>query len=385
VLLIIFLPLGYFFGGILVKPIIKLRQAAEKIGEGELDHRIELATNDELEDLAAAFNVMTQRIRTLLDREKHLVAAEKERRQELELAKNDLEDLTKNLEKKVQGRTSDLARSQRATLNIMEDLQEAYNKLKTTQAQLIQAAKMEVVGRLASGTAHEVKNPLGIIIMGLDYLSKKMKTKNKEMRETIVDMRKAVDRADSIVRGLLDFSKVTELQITPVDINKLIDETLRLVKHDCEKYRIKVVKKFDKKIPPVTMDRNKIEQVLLNLFLNAIQAMPKRKNSLTVRTSIETVSGTKGSMSHRKEGSVSEAKKCVVVEIEDTGPGIPKETLDKIFDPFFTTKRAEGGAGLGLPVVESIIDMHKGMLIIENKKEEHGVIVTVSLPIAGGG
>ncbi len=240
-----------------------------------------------------------------------------------------------------------------------EELRAAYDRLKEVQDQLVQAAKMEVVGGLASGVAHEVKNPLAIILQGIDYLAKKVKAKDENSHAALMRMRIAVKKANAIIKGLLDFSFTTKLDFTSQDLNEVIEAALLLVSYEIGKYHIEVVKEFKKDIPEVKIDKNKAEQVFINIFLNAINHMPKG-GQLTIRT-YTTVTD----------------KKMVCADIEDTGPGIPANILDKVFDPFFTTRRGLGGTGLGLTITKSIIEMHKGKITVENKKDGHGVKVSL--------
>lgn len=242
-----------------------------------------------------------------------------------------------------------------------EALESAYNQLKDMQYQLIQAAKMEVVGGLASGVAHEVKNPLAIIMQGVDYLSKKVGEGDENINLTLQRMRGAIKKADSIIKGLLDFSMVSKMNFQLYDISLVMEDSLALVKYELDRYNIKVIKNLGRNIPEVKIDKNKIEQVFINLFLNAIHHMPGG-GDLTLRTYCK---------------DMGNGKKIVFAEIEDTGRGIPKEALDKIFDPFFTTRRGEGGTGLGLSIVRNIIDMHKARIDIGNRIDGGGAKATL--------
>jgi len=242
-----------------------------------------------------------------------------------------------------------------------EALQAAYNRLKEIQDQLIQAAKMEVVGGLASGVAHEVKNPLAVILQGIEYLSKKVGPKDEKSHAALLRMRIAVTKADAIIKGLLDFSSAAEVDLAPQDLNIVIEESLFLITYELNRYHIEIIKDLKKGIPKVRIDRNRIEQVLLNIFLNAVNHMPKGG-----RLTIKTYSAAAG-----------KNKKEVFAEIEDTGPGIPPNIMKKVFDPFFTTRRGIGGTGLGLTIAKNIVEMHKGTITIENRKGGRGTRVTL--------
>ncbi len=268
--------------------------------------------------------------------------------------------------------------------NAEKELQATYEQLKEAQSQLIQAAKMEVVGTLASGVAHEVKNPLATILMGIEYLSKAVQVTTEDIRCAFENMRDAVKKADYIIRGLLDFSRVTQLDLSPQHLNPVVEQALALVRHECNKYHVEVSKDLKVDMPEVNIDRNKIEQVFVNLLLNAVQAMADG-GRLTIRTYVRELTETEEGAGQRKEDIFRPGETTVIVEIEDTGTGIPEDILDKIFDPFFTTKRAKGGTGLGLSVVRSIIDLHNGKIKIANKKEGRGAIATVMFKITRKG
>ena len=211
-------------------------------------------------------------------------------------------------------------------------------ELRQSQLQLIQAAKMESVGRLAAGVAHEVKNPLTTLLLGVEYLRQHLGTMPGELQAVLHDMDAAVQRANRVVLGLLDFSMPGELEARPEDLNGIIAESLALVRHDLAKSRVQVERALAADLPRLDLDGNKIEQVFVNLFLNAIAAMPGG-GTLTVRTQRETA--------RRRARSGAAPAGFVVAEVDDTGNGIDLEHLGRVFDPFFTTRRS-GGTGLGL-------------------------------------
>lgn len=145
----------------------------------------------------------------------------------------------------------------------------------------------------------------------------------------------------------------------------MVEQSLLLVKHELDKSRITLVKKFADTLPPLMLDRFKTEQVLVNLFTNAIHAMPDG-GMLTVKTGLRPLAG----------GAAGNHKRAVVVEVDDTGTGIPKDKLEKIFDPFFTTKPTGKGTGLGLSVARQLIEMQRGRIEIRNR-DEGGVRATL--------
>ncbi len=294
-----------------------------------------------------------------------LYAIERKRAEEaLRRARNELEE-------KVKERTAELQQANKSLLKEIEERREkeeelriANSRLKETQAQLIQAAKMEVIGGLASGVAHEVKNPLAIILQGVEYLERKIPRDDQAIVTTISFIRNAVERADTIVRGLMDFSSITELKISKQQIGPIIEKTLMLLKHQFDKQHIRVNKQVSDNLPDILIDRNKIEQVLLNLMMNSADAM-SGGGTLTIKV-------------YAKDNEQSGL--FLIVEIIDTGTGIPEDTLSHIFDPFFTTKRTQGGTGLGLSIVRSILQTHKAVIKINNR-QEGGTNVTITFTV----
>jgi PAS domain S-box-containing protein len=257
-----------------------------------------------------------------------------------------------------------------------EELKTAYDKLKETQNQLIQSEKMEVVGRIASGVAHEVKNPLAIILQGLDYLlSEKEPAKGKVAASLLKKMNDAVLRADNIIKSLLNFSSVSELNVSSHDLLDVLESSLLLMEHYLNKYHIGIVREF-KDNPSIKIDKTKIEQVFVNLIMNAVEAMPEG-GKIMLRTYMSHVTKADKGVGLRKDDMFIPGEQAAVVEIEDTGSGIAEADMDKIFDPFFTTKRDKGGTGLGLSVVKSIIDSHRATIDINNKAKGSGIVVTL--------
>jgi two-component system, NtrC family, sensor kinase len=281
-------------------------------------------------------------------------------------AEEELRKARNELELRVKERTAELQRINELLKNEVEErkikelqLLVSNSRLQTTQDQLIQAAKMEVVGGLASGVAHEVKNPLAIILQGVEYLERKTAKDDKSVATTIGYIRNAVERADNIVRGLMDFSSISQLNMQKQPIVPIIEKALMLLKHQFDKYHIKIVRKFSDNLPDLLIDRNKIEQVFLNLLMNAADAMAQG-GQLTV------------SVYPQSQGPEAAQQKTetLIVQIMDQGSGIPVEVLKNIFDPFFTTKRTKGGTGLGLSIVRNILETHKASIEIKNNADK---------------
>jgi len=250
---------------------------------------------------------------------------------------------------------------------IRERLEESLEKLKETQAQLIHAEKMEAVGRMASGVAHEVKNPLAIILQGINYFEGGLPPEEKDNREMLGMMKDSVKRADSIVRALLDFSRAQELELEPQDINVVIENSINLVRHSLTLKSIEPVREPGKDLPKLLIDPGKVEQVFVNLFNNAADAMPKG-GKLYIRSYLSELKEPKNKIGNREDDIFRLGEKAIIVEVEDTGVGIGEDIITKIFDPFFSTKDRTEGTGLGLSVTKSIVEMHKGLIYVESKK-----------------
>jgi PAS domain S-box-containing protein len=257
---------------------------------------------------------------------------------------------------------ADLARSREELLTAMEKLQAAHQQLRDVQLQLVEAEKMKSIGRLAAGVAHEVKNPLAIIKMGTEYLRTQSLGADATNRSILNDIGDAVDRADAVIRGLLDFSAPKKIDVRPEDLNAIIERALALVRGDLTK--IEVVRELGR-IPPLELDAGKMGQVFINLITNAIHAMPAG-GTLVVRTYGKQLTGVGANISDVLSESFRVGQTLVVAEIDDTGEGIPEEKLMKVFEPFFTTKPTGTGTGLGLSVVKTIIDLHGGTVDIRN-------------------
>jgi PAS domain S-box-containing protein len=260
-----------------------------------------------------------------------------------------------------------------------DGLKEAYIKLKEIQEQLIQAEKLNAVGKLASGVAHEVRNPLAIIVQGIDYLEAKISPKPQDIAEILGILRENINKADGIINDLLDFSRAAHLNLAPADINGILESSLDLVKARFKFDNISVVRETKKDLPLVLADKNKLEQVFINVFLNAIQAM-LHGGTITVRTYDKKLEEIRNGIGKRAQDNFYFGERAVLVEIEDTGSGIPEENLRKIFDPFFTTK-GQSGSGLGLSVTRNIIHMHRGLIHAESQVGK-GTKITVILKLA---
>lgn len=243
-----------------------------------------------------------------------------------------------------------------------DQLRQAHEELLATQMQLIEAAKMESVAQLAAGVAHEVKNPLAIALMGLEYLSGTVAPNDAQAATVLKDTKEALLAADAIVRELLTFAVPAKLELKLQDLNAIVARSLYLVRHEARKRDVSPEMELGQDLPHLQLDKTKIEQVFVNLCMNAIEAMPKG-GTLLIRT-----------RANQFESGVTD----VIAEVEDTGPGIADEDLARLFEPFFTKKQVGKGTGLGLTVAKKIIELHGGTLRIGNRLEG-GARATITL------
>ncbi len=297
-------------------PVKKLLMQTTRIAQGDLDTSIQPASKDELGELSLAFNSMTQSLKT---------------------ARSELEDWGKSLEAKVAKRTQEI---------------------KQLQNQLVRTEKMAAMGNLVAGIAHEINNPLTGILMfaALTANSPKLDPLLKKDMDTIITETK---RCANIVKGLLDFSRESIPQKKPSSINDTIEASLSLISNQSSFHNINITKDYDSDIPQLFMDKDQMEQVFVNMLLNASHAMQEGGN-LHIRT-------------YRENDTYA----CI--GITDTGCGISEENLERIFDPFFTTK-SDKGTGLGLSVCYGIIERHGGRIDVESKVGV-GTTFTIRLPL----
>jgi two-component system NtrC family sensor kinase len=233
-------------------------------------------------------------------------------------------------------------------------------ELKTGHEQLIQSRKLASLGTLTAGVAHELGNPLNNISMTAQtYLELVDHLSNEEKMDYMKTVLDESERIRRIVQDLLDFSRTKERDFTISDINKVMKNSLKLVQNMLDVSGIKTKLELQENLPPVFIDENKIREVLVNLLTNAIHAM-SAGDTVFLRTNL------------------AESKGPIVIEIEDTGKGIPPEFLARIFDPFFTTKGTEG-TGLGLSISYGIIKKHKGAIKVRSKVGT-GTTFTIELP-----
>ncbi len=239
---------------------------------------------------------------------------------------------------------------------ILRDLGE----VRRLQEEIRRKEKLAALGGLAAGVAHEIRNPLSSIKGLASFFGNKF-AEGSEDREAANVMVTEVDRLNRVISELLDFARPSELKQNPTDINKLLEHSVRLVEQDAKTKNIEINLSKGEDLPFALLDPDRFSQCLLNLYLNAIQAMDEGGN-LLVRSSVTEDDNIK-------------------VEIEDTGKGMDQEYLNKIFDPYFTTKSS--GTGLGLAIVHKIIEAHQASIRAKSTPEK-GTVFTIDIPIQRG-
>ena len=241
------------------------------------------------------------------------------------------------------------------------------------QGQMVQTDRLAAVGTLAAGVAHEINNPLAYVLLNLQYLLREVPKLCEDGRrlahlvERVREARHGAERVGAIVRDLKTFSRSDEEQVGPIELNRVLLSAIKVARTQLMS-RGQIVEAFEE-VPPVRANASRLEQVFLNLLINAIQALPSddaSRSRIHVRTWWERGTSDGGS---------------VCIAIADTGAGIPEEHLDRVFDPFFTTKPVGLGTGLGLPICHSLVTQMGGTVAVRSKLGE-GTRFTVSLPAA---
>ncbi len=244
-------------------------------------------------------------------------------------------------------------------------LAKSFNKmtesLRRTRSQLLQSERLASLGRMAAGIAHEINNPLTGIMM-FASTTQQEEGIDAEVRENMEVILDETRRCREIIKGLLDFSRQRQSNFQMVQINALISESAKIITGQCQAHHIRLKLDLDRQVPVMMLDAVQIKQVILNLMINAMDAMPEG-GDLHVTTRLD-------------------ADESVIVEVADTGRGIPQSELPKIFEPFYSTKGAKG-TGLGLAVSWGIIQQHGGKISVKSEVGK-GTVFTVRLPVKKG-
>lgn len=268
-------------------------------------------------------------------------------------------DSVQILKKQLHGKDRKLKVLKKETRKLINELDYAYKKLRKTQEELILRERMSAAGGVAMGIAYEIKNSLSIIGMSVQHLHQKF-LPGDERREFTEAILQKVKRLNTLASDLMQFARPREPCFQKCDINQIIDRVLSLVKIKSEVQRVSLVKKYTPEAPPVMIDKDLIEETLLNLIDNAFWAMPKGGE---LRISTE----------------YSEQSNSIEIQIQDTGFGISRSDCSKIFDPFFTRK--ENGIGMGLSIVHRIIEEHRGAISVESELKK-GTTFRIKLPVS---
>lgn len=312
-LLLVSVFIGLFIQRFVHRPVRQLVEQTNYIAEGDLDETVPINTRDEIGYLARSFNKMTVKLR-----EARQQAQERERA----------------LEQKVV-------------------------ELRQIQDHLVRSEKLASLGKMAAGVAHEINNPLASLLTYCYYLLRKLGNE-KSIKERLEVMIKETTRCSTIVRNLLDFAGEVPPETKPVNVNDILNQTLFLLESQVLFYNIEIRKNFDCSLPPVMIDSGQIQQVFINIILNAAEAC-----------------GDEGIL----EITTRSKKNHIEVEFQDNGCGIPKENLGKIFDPFYSKRDRGEGTGLGLAVSYGIVERHRGSIEVESKSGK-GSIFTVKFPLS---
>jgi len=316
---IIVFGLTYVIARAMIRPLAAMAVATRKIAAGDLHHTVPVTSGDEIGTLAESFNSMMASLR---------------------VARDELEEWTRTLEDKVSERTAELV---------------------SMQSKMAEADKMVSLGRMAAGVAHEINNPMGGILtfasLGLQDLPE-----DHPQRRNFEIIIKQTMRCRAIVKGLLEFSHQTESKPAPTDVNDVVDRTLMLLQQQASFQNVRTTRLSGENLSPIVIDPGHLQQVVLNLVVNAVDAM-EEKGELTVATEL------------------SPGGREVRIRIRDTGKGIPKDILPMIFEPFFTTKEVGKGTGLGLAIVHGIVTRAGGKVAVDTSSR--GTTFTVTLPVGG--
>jgi len=355
------------------QPINRIIEDIHVVSTGNLDHQVQHRSDDELGELANAFNEMTLQLRR---------------------TRNQLQEYNRTLETRVAERTAEVVQRNEELNELYKEAEQQYMKLKATQSQLIQQERMATLGQLVARIAHEINNPVNFLINSIRPLRqvigkienvlklyesaeelageeaaarlRKIKLYKKQMRfenmlgdvESALELINAgADRTRQIVQNLRSFSRTEQGTYKPVDVRRGMDITVSLLAHHL-KNRIEVTRDYDE-VPDVECDPGKINQVFMNLLSNAAQAI---EGEGTIHLAVKLTG------------------KYVKIHIRDDGGGIPDENLYRIFEPFFTTKGETQGTGLGLAITHNIITEHGGTIEVRSKVGK-GTEFIISLPI----
>jgi C4-dicarboxylate-specific signal transduction histidine kinase len=283
---------------------------------------------------------------------------------ELIKTRNELRTLNEELDRKVTDRTAHLETEITERKKAENELKRKTEELREMTQQLWQTAKMASVGELAASIAHELNNPLATVSLRIESLLAQT-PEDDTSHKTLKIVEQEVERMGNLIVNLLQFSRRTQQQISTLDVCDEIEKTLELIHYHLRKHNIQIVKEFSPDAPKIHADRQQLRQLFLNLFTNASDAMLKG-GTLTIRVT-----------------KIPESDN-IIIEIADTGTGIPPDILPRVTEPFFTTKPEGKGTGLGLAICRRIVREHNGEFeIMSDGIPGRGTTVRISLPVNG--
>jgi len=239
------------------------------------------------------------------------------------------------------------------------------SEIEKLNRQVRHTQKMAAVGTLSAGVAHEIKNPLAIIIQGLESLRFFLSSmpENDKSNEMLDRIKNAAKRADTVVKGLLDFSRQTDIVFKKLEVTSVINETISMIEHQFNKRNIKFIRRFSPDAKWIEADKNQMQQVFINLMVNSIESMP-RGGDITISTELH---------------EADPEKKSINIIFSDTGHGIPEDKIHEVFEPFFSIKTDSMSTGLGLSITRGLIEKHGGTIDIESEIDK-GTKVIITLP-----
>lgn len=251
--------------------------------------------------------------------------------------------------------------------NALSDLEKSHEELKAAQLQLTKAEKLEAVSTFAAGVAHEVKNPLQTIILGVDYLSNYLIHQDTDASIILTDMEKAVERANGIIHGLLELSALNKRDVKDEDLNVIVEQSLRSVENELASHSILLVKSLAEDLPLLRLDLRTMKHVFINLFMTAVRSMPEG-GTLTVKTLIQHLREDQ-MLPGSKPGYLKAGDTIVITEVQDIALTRGEAATTEGSESALATNSSRKGSGLGLAVLKKIIELYGGIIDISHPKD----------------